>query len=84
MMIRASAERFVGMAVLWKQPIRRTSHLQYHVSGRIRVRMDDRSEDEFRPGEVSLLPPGHDAWVVGDEPVVVIDISGMAEYAKRA
>src|SRR6476661_5502467 len=60
------------------------SHLQYHVSGRIRVRMDDGSEDEFGPGEVSLLPPGHDAWVVGDEAVVVIDISGMAEYAKRA
>ena len=38
--------------------------------------MDDGSEDEFGPGEVSLLPPGHDAWVVGDEPVVVIDISG--------
>src|SRR5271165_5809442 len=60
------------------------SHLQYHVSGRIRVRMDDGSEEEFGPGEVSLLPPGHDAWVVGEEPVVVIDISGMAEYAKRA
>jgi hypothetical protein len=40
--------------------------------------MDDGSEDEFGPGEVSLLPPGHDAWVVGDEPVVVIDILGMA------
>ena len=40
------------------------------------------SEDEFGPGEVSLLPPGHDAWVVGEEPVVVIDISGMASYAK--
>jgi len=60
------------------------SHLQYHVSGRLRVRMDDGSEDEFGPGEVSLLPPGHDAWVVGNEPVVVIDISGMAEYAKPA
>jgi len=57
-------------------------HLQYHVSGRIRVRMDDGSEDEFGPGEVSLLPPGHDAWVVGNEPVVVIDITGMGEYAK--
>jgi hypothetical protein len=32
---------------------------------------------------VSLLPPGHDAWVVGDEPVVVIDISGMADYEKQ-
>ena len=57
-------------------------HLQYHVSGRIAVRMDDGSEQEFGPGEVSQLPPGHDAWVVGNEPVVVIDITGMGEYAK--
>ena len=57
-------------------------HLQYHVSGRLGVRMDDGSEQEFGPGEVSLLPPGHDAWVVGDEPVVVVDISGMVNYAK--
>src|SRR5215467_3413793 len=59
-------------------------HLQYHVSGRLHVVMDDGSEAEFGPGEVSLLPPGHDAWVVGDEPVVVIDISGMVDYAKGA
>jgi hypothetical protein len=57
-------------------------HLQYHVSGRLRVRMDDGSEEEFGPGDVSLLPPGHDAWVVGDTPVVVVDISGMEHYAK--
>jgi hypothetical protein len=56
-------------------------HLQYHVSGRLHVVMDDGAEDEFGPGEVSLLPPGHDAWVVGDEPVVVLDITGMADYA---
>jgi hypothetical protein len=57
-------------------------HLQYHVSGRLAVRMDDGSEAVFGPGEVSLLPPGHDAWVVGNEEVVVIDISGMVDYAK--
>src|SRR5262245_22704720 len=57
-------------------------HLQYHVSGRLGVRMDDGSEMVFGPGEVSLLPPGHDACVVGDEPVVVIDITGMGEYAR--
>jgi hypothetical protein len=44
--------------------------------------MDDGTEDEFGPGDVALLPAGHDAWVVGDEPVVVIDISGLGEYAK--
>ena len=59
-------------------------HLQYHVSGRLHVVLDDGSEAEFGPGEVSLLPPGHVAWVVGDEPVVVIDISGMVDYAREA
>ncbi len=49
-------------------------HLQYHVSGHLHVVMDDGSEDEFGPGDVSLLPPGHDAWVVGKEPVVVVDV----------
>jgi hypothetical protein len=59
-------------------------HLQYHVAGRLKVVMDDGSEAEFGPGDVSLLPPGHDAWVVGNEAVVVIDISGMVDYAKKA
>jgi hypothetical protein len=58
------------------------SHLQYHISGRLRVRMDDGSEEEFGPGELSHIPPGHDAWVVGNEPVVVIDVTGLADYAK--
>jgi len=59
-------------------------HLQYHVSGRLHVVMDDGGEQEFGPGDVSLIPPGHDAWVVGDEPVIVIDISGMINYAKKS
>ena len=58
-------------------------HLQYHVAGRIRVIMDDGSEEEFGPGEVSLIPPRHDAWVVGKEPVVVVDIAGMENYGKK-
>jgi hypothetical protein len=49
-------------------------HLQYHVSGRLHIVMDDGTKSEFGPGDVSLLPPGYDAWVVGNEPVVVIDI----------
>ena len=59
------------------------SHLQYHVSGRLKVVMDDGSEDEFGPGEVSLLPPGHDAWVVGNETCVAIDFTGAKTYAKK-
>jgi quercetin dioxygenase-like cupin family protein len=57
-------------------------HLFYTLSGRIRVRMDDGSEDEFGPGDVGLVPPGHDAWTVGDEPVVHIDITGSGVWAR--
>ena len=59
-------------------------HVQYHVSGRLKVRMADGSEEEFGPGDVGVIPSGHDAWVVGSEPVVAIDISGMTHYAKPA
>ena len=57
-------------------------HLFYHVSGRLHVRMDNGAEAEFGAGDISLLPPGHDAWVVGEEPVVVVDIFGMTDFAK--
>ena len=46
--------------------------------------MDDGTEEEFGPGEVSLIPPGHDAWIVGDEPFVAIDITGMANCATQS
>ncbi len=58
-------------------------HLQYHVSGWLHVAMDDGSEMEFGPGDVSNIPPGHDAWVVGNQPVVLIDITGLSDYAKQ-
>ncbi|HEY3275514.1 MAG TPA: cupin domain-containing protein [Syntrophorhabdaceae bacterium] len=57
-------------------------HFQYHVSGILKVRMDDGTEFECGPGDVSVLPLGHDAWVVGDKPVVIVDFQGMADYAK--
>ena len=85
----------VGRAVFepgwrWKtslQPLAGTKsceapHFQYHVSGVLRIRMDDGTEFECRKGDVSLLPSGHDAWVVGNEPVVVVDFQGMIDYAK--
>ena len=59
-------------------------HLQYHISGKVRIAMDDGTQKEFGPGDVSMIPPGHDAWVVGNEAVVVIDISGMKDYARPA
>jgi hypothetical protein len=58
-------------------------HLSLQISGRLHVVMDDGTEREFGPGEVASILPGHDAWVVGNEPVVVIDISGMENYAKK-
>ena len=70
------------------QPIAKTksceaSHFQYHISGTLMVRMDDGTKFECKPGDVSLLPTGHDAWVVGNEPVVVVDFQGMVDYAKE-
>jgi len=57
-------------------------HLGYVVSGRQMVRMDDGTELEFGPGDVVAIPPGHDGWVVGEEPCVVIDFAGMEHYAE--
>jgi hypothetical protein len=50
------------------------THLAYVVSGRLHVRMDDGREIDLRPGDAHLVGPGHDAWVVGDEPCVTIDV----------
>lgn len=58
-------------------------HFQYHVAGTMKVAMDDGTELTCKPGDISLLPSGHDAWVVGDEPVVVVDFQGMKEFAKK-
>ena len=86
----------IGRATLqpgWKwsesvKPIAKTEsceapHFQYHASGTLRIRMDDGTERDVKAGEVSLVPTGHDAWVVGNEPVVLIDFQGMADYAKE-
>ena len=58
-------------------------HFQYHVSGVLKVKMDDGTILECKPGDISLLPLGHDAWVVGNEPVVVVDFQGMIDYATQ-
>jgi mannose-6-phosphate isomerase-like protein (cupin superfamily) len=58
-------------------------HFQYLVSGTLHVRMKDGQEFELRPGSVSHLPAGHDAWVIGQEPVVLVDWFGATHYARR-
>ncbi len=58
-------------------------HLLYCISGRMHVAMNDGAEVEVGPGDVASIAPGHDAWVVGDEPCVAVDFGGYAQYAQR-
>ena len=57
-------------------------HFLYQVSGRMKIAMRGGGEFECGPGDVVVIPPGHDAWVVGNDPVVVIDWGGATNYAK--
>lgn len=59
------------------------THTQYVVFRRMKVVMDDGTEEEFGPGGVGIVPPGHNAWVVGDEKCVTIDFTGMTKYGKQ-
>jgi hypothetical protein len=60
-----------------------TPHFGYQVAGTLHVKMADGREFEMKPGDIGIIEPGHDAWVVGDEAVVNIDWTGAANYAKR-
>ena len=60
------------------------AHFGYQISGTMGVRMDNGTEVECKAGDVALVPSGHDAWVVGNEPVVIVDFQGMPNYAKKA
>ena len=50
-------------------------HTGYVVSGQMKVVMDDRSEADLGPGDAYVIEPGHDAWIVGDQPFVGVDVS---------
>jgi hypothetical protein len=50
-------------------------HFQYLISGRFRTKLKDGTEFEAKAGDVYSVPPGHDAWVVGNEPAVGIEFS---------
>ncbi len=58
------------------------THLIYCFSGRMKIVHDDGTEGEIGPGDVTAIEPGHDAWVVGDEPCVSIDFGGYRQYAQ--
>ena len=69
------------------KPIANTDSCQFHhfgvtISGTLRTQMRDGTELEINPGDVFEIPPGHDAWVVGDEPWVSIDFEAMRTYAR--
>lgn len=71
------------------RPIAGTDSCQYHhlgvtISGTLRVQMADGTELEVGPGDVFEIPPGHDAWVVGDAPWVSVDFEAMRTYGKQA
>jgi quercetin dioxygenase-like cupin family protein len=56
-------------------------HVGMVVSGQAAVLMDDGTEVVMKPGDVFHVPPGHDSWVVGDEPYVSLHFLGADEYA---
>jgi class 3 adenylate cyclase/mannose-6-phosphate isomerase-like protein (cupin superfamily) len=93
--IVALGEAYVGRFVhepgwCWSKdvkPIVGTSSCQYHhqgfvVSGRAQVTTDDGARRTIGPGEVFDIPPGHDAWVLGDEPFISIEFRGARDWAR--
>jgi len=59
------------------------SHIGYIVSGRMKIHMDNQEEFEVGPGDIARIPPGHDAWTLGDEPCKMVDFGEIDTYAKR-
>jgi hypothetical protein len=60
-----------------------TEHVGYVVSGTLHVESSDGTSGDVTSGSVYRIAPGHDAWVIGDQPVVVVEFQGAATYAKH-
>src|SRR5262249_8321882 len=73
----------VDVAPLAGTPTCQVEHVGLVLSGRAAVRMDDGEERVLVPGDVFYVPPGHDSWVVGDEPYVSLHLAGAGSYAAR-
>jgi hypothetical protein len=77
-----------GVGARWSQDLKehahtescRLPHVALVLSGTLHVVMDDGSEADFSKNEVMLLPPGHDAWTLGDEPCVFVEFSRGNDY----
>ena len=60
------------------------AHVGYQISGTMFIQMDNGDEFRIRAGDAYDIPPGHDAWVEGNEKVVDIDMTGFGKYAEKA
>jgi quercetin dioxygenase-like cupin family protein len=58
-------------------------HIGYVLEGRMTVRMNDGTEASVGPGDAFHMPPGHDAWVDGEDDCVILDFGGLEGYAQR-
>jgi quercetin dioxygenase-like cupin family protein len=58
------------------------AHTSLILSGRARTIMDDGTVIESGPGDVAIVPPGHNTWVLGNEPCVILDFEGIEEYIR--
>lgn len=58
------------------------AHLIYTISGHMEVKMNDGTNIEMGPGDMTSIPPGHDAWIVGNEAYTGLDFQGSSNYAK--
>jgi quercetin dioxygenase-like cupin family protein len=56
-------------------------HVGIVLSGRATAAMDDGRVIEMKAGDVFYIPPGHDSWVIGDEPYVSLHLLGAEKYA---
>ena len=65
------------------EPLCQIHHLQLLLSGRFAVQLEDGEYAEIEPNEIFDVPPGHDAWVLGDEPAVIVDFLGNIEQLGR-
>ena len=73
----------IDVAPIAGTPSCQVEHVGLVLSGRAAVRMDDGEERVLLPGDVFYVPPGHDSWVVGDEPYVSLHVQGAGSYAAR-